>query len=215
MNNFRLFLGLRLPQGPSEALTNKMAGLTESGIVFRRWTHPADLHVTLHFLGDTPESSVAAIDALTAETAAATAPFALTLTEAGTFGPPSAPRVLWCGLAESAGAPQEGALAALHAALGAHLAASGFATEARPFRAHVTLARGGAAGSDPAALMAAWRAVADAAPESLSWTADDVTLYKTHLGRQPSYEAIGCYAFGSNDDSKGKNASSATSAEFA
>ncbi|TFE19771.1 RNA 2',3'-cyclic phosphodiesterase [Cohnella luojiensis] len=205
MNNFRLFLGLRLSEAAAEFLSSKMTSLVEQGLTFRSWTHPADLHVTLHFLGDTPASRVPDIGALAAEAAAATAPFALALTEAGTFGPPSAPRVLWCGLAEPAA--RKGALAALHAALGARLAASGFAAEARPFRAHVTLARGGAAGCSPAALVAAWHGDSAApfvapqpesaprAQEKPAWTADGCTLFRTHLGRKPSYEAIGCYPF--------------------
>ncbi|WP_373692398.1 RNA 2',3'-cyclic phosphodiesterase [Cohnella silvisoli] len=168
-----------------------MESLSAAGFRFRGWTHPADLHVTLHFLGDTPATRVRDIGALAAEVAAAAAPFALALTEAGTFGPPSAPRVLWCGLAEPA-APG-GALAALHAALGARLAASGFATEARPFRAHVTLARGGAAGFSAAALAAASAAAASLAPPA--WTVGGCTLFRTHLGRKPSYEPIGEYPF--------------------
>jgi 2'-5' RNA ligase len=190
MNNFRLFIGLKLSEAAKEYVASLMDNLSAAGLSFRGWTHPSDLHVTLHFLGDTPASRVQEIGVLAAEVAAATAPFALALTGAGTFGPPSAPRVLWCGLAEPA-APG-GALAALHAALGARLAASGFATEARPFRAHVTLARGGAAGFSAAALAAALAACSQALPE---WTAYSCTLFRTHLGRKPSYEPIGEYAF--------------------
>lgn len=176
-------------------------------MTFRSWVHPADLHVTLHFLGDTPSSQVENISAAACVAASEFTPFALALTEPGTFGPRSAPRVLWCGLAEPA--EPGGSLAALHAALGARLSASGFATEARPFRAHVTLARGGAAGFSPAALKTAWREAPcampsakamqpDAAPPAI-WTADRVTLFRTHLGRRPSYESIGEYPFaGSN-----------------
>jgi 2'-5' RNA ligase len=204
LENFRLFLGLRLSEAAIDYLSCKMANLSES-LFFRSWTHPSDLHVTLHFLGDTPASRVRDISAAAADTAADTAPFALALTEAGTFGPPSAPRVVWCGLAESA-APG-GALAALHAALGARLAASGFAVEARPFSAHVTLARKGAAGFSAAAMATAWHKLCAAplsgaaqplsAPQALpAWTADSCTLFRTHLGRRPSYEPIGEYSFG-------------------
>ncbi|KIL36008.1 hypothetical protein SD71_11840 [Cohnella kolymensis] len=202
MENFRLFLGLRLSEAATEYLSCKMQALSEA-VSFRSWVHPADLHVTLHFLGDTPVARVDALSAAAAEAAAEFAPFALALTEAGTFGPRSAPRVLWSGLAELA--EPGGALAALHAALGARLSASGFATEARPFRAHVTLARGGAAGFSPAALEAAWRGAAcdtpsagaaqpELAPPAV-WTADQVTLLRTHLGRRPSYESIGEFPF--------------------
>lgn len=168
---------------------------------FRGWTHPADLHVTLHFIGDTPASRVEALSAAAAAAASLAAPFALALTEPGAFGAPSAPRVLWCGLAEPA-APG-GALTALHAALGARLNASGFATEARPFRAHATLARGwtGAAADDGGAaelIAAAWRAAPGGPPSeaSAAWIADRVTLFRTYLGKRPSYEPMGVFPLG-------------------
>lgn len=179
-----------------------MAAMSKT-VPFRRWTHPDDLHVTLHFIGETPAARVAALAAAAAEAASAAVPIALALTEPGTFGAPAAPRVLWCGLAEPAAAPpQQSALAALHAALGARLAASGFQTEARPFRAHATLARGwigaaGAGGDPAAAIAAAWRAAPCESPQGgMAWTADAVTLYRSHLGRRPSYEPIGRYPLG-------------------
>lgn len=193
MENFRLFLGCKLPEAATGYLAQKMTALS-AALKFRSWTHPADLHVTLHFLGDTPVSRLPELEAAAAAAADATAPFALALTEPGTFGPPAAPRVLWCGLAEPA-APG-GALAALHAALGARLSASGFATEARPFRAHVTLARGGAAGCSPAAIAAAWRGASQAATPQGAWTAAGCTLFRSHLGRRPSYEPIAEFPFG-------------------
>ncbi|MFC5530131.1 RNA 2',3'-cyclic phosphodiesterase [Cohnella yongneupensis] len=199
LENFRLFLGLQLSEQAKAYLSCKMSEMAKA-LSFRSWTHPADLHVTLHFIGDTPASRVEELSAAAAEAASQAAPFTLALTEAGTFGPPSAPRVLWCGLAEPAAAP-EGALAALHAALGARLNASGFATEARPFRAHATLARGwsgaaGAEGDPAAAIAAAWHAAPCHAPQAQRvWTADAVTLFLTHLGRRPSYEPIGSFPF--------------------
>ncbi|WP_372661406.1 RNA 2',3'-cyclic phosphodiesterase [Cohnella sp.] len=204
MENFRLFLGLKLSKAAIEYLSCKMTSLSGS-LSFRNWTHPSDLHVTLHFLGETPASRVRDIGDAAAGAAAETSRFVLTLTEPGTFGPPSAPCVLWCGLAEPA-APG-GALAALHAALGARLCASGFATEARPFRAHVTLARGGAAGFSTAAMAKAWHigcatplplaAQPDSAPQGHpAWAAEGCTLFRTRLGQRPSYEPIGDFPFG-------------------
>jgi 2'-5' RNA ligase len=185
MQNFRLFIGLSL----SQVVTDRLAGIIEemaARLPFRRWTHPADLHVTLHFLGDTPIQQADAIRDAIAATAAEAPPIPLALTGPGTFGPAGAPRVLWCGLAEQ-GAP--GALAALHAALAPRLAVAGCALEARPFRAHITLARQGGAGCGRDDVTAAWQA---AAPDldALAWTADHVTLFRSHLGRRPSYERL-------------------------
>lgn len=203
MDNFRLFLGLQVSAAAKSYLSCKIASMSRD-LPFRNWTHADDLHVTLHFIGATPASRLEALRAAAADAASVAAPFKLALENAGTFGSPSAPRVLWCGLAEPDAAP--GALAELHAALGARLAASGFATEARPFRAHATLARGwsgaaGAAGDPAAAIAAAWQAAPCDAPHlATAWTADAVTLFRTHLGQRPSYEAMAVFPFGQRNE---------------
>jgi len=235
MNTYRLFIGLALPDGVSALLAARMEKMA-GRVPFSRWTHPADLHVTLLFLGETPVERVESVRRMVRETAASAAPFTLELAEPGTFGPPSAPRVLWCGVAErpdggtQAGAegPTQGALSALHAELIARAAAAGFRTDPRPFRPHVTLARGGNAACGPAAVAAAWQEAVSAqqtgpalrtgsalragsadAPHPAGaaapyrghsggsvWTADRLTLFRSHLGRRPSYERLAEYRFG-------------------
>jgi 2'-5' RNA ligase len=189
MNNFRLFIGISLAPavtGLLSALMDRMA----ADLPFRKWTHPSDLHVTLHFLGETPEERVGAIRDAMEESAAEAKPFSLALTAPGTFGPPNAPRILWSGLAEPA-AP--GALSVLHASLTPKLAAAGCSLEDRPFRAHVTLARQGGAGCRRDNIEAVWQTAKEAEGVSggeLTWTADQIALFHTHLGRRPSYERI-------------------------
>lgn len=190
MSNLRLFIGLSL----SPAVTGRLSVLMDRMapvLSFRKWTHPDDLHVTLHFLGDTPGSRMDAIQRAIAETAAGTAPFALTLTRPDTFGAPDAPRILWLGLAEP---DRSGALARLHRALAPGLKAAGCALEERPYRAHVTLARQGGAGFSRQAALDAWQTVSESwqplQQEPLQWTAAAVTLFQSHLGRRPSYEKI-------------------------
>lgn len=241
MTVYRLFIGLALPDGVSARLAARMERLA-GRLPFARWTHPADLHVTLLFLGETPVERLEEVRRMVRETAAGAAPITLELREPGTFGPPAAPRVLWCGVAERSGtAPAgsalsvgeadrqaKGALSALHAALCARAEAAGFPRDPRPFRPHVTLARGGNAVCRPAAVAAAWRealaAEGGASPDGvpagpaaasrepagnyasgslaasplgrLVWTADRLTLFRSHLGRRPSYERLAEYRFG-------------------
>lgn len=232
MEPMRLFVGLALPPDVAAWLDDRMAALAKR-LPFRRWTHPADLHVTLHFLGEMPPARVEAVRLAAAETAARAAPFALSLAGPGTFGPPEAPRVLWCGVADPAGRaarsgwtphPVPEALARLHADLGARLSASGFTLEARPFRPHVTLARGGGPGCGASALTEAWRAATgsghgnrdaqsgdtgsgvircealgpgarSAFPPLPVWTVDRLTVFRSRLGRRPSYERLAEFPF--------------------
>jgi 2'-5' RNA ligase len=180
---------LSLSQNVADRLSSIMERMADA-LPFRRWTHPMDLHVTLHFLGDTPAMLLDAVRDAVADTARETTAIPLAVSKPGTFGPNGVPRVLWCGVEEQ-GPP--GALAALHAALAPRLAAAGCAIEERPFRAHITLARQGGAGCDREAIAAAWQAAAADAgtePYSLAWNSDHVTLFRSHLGRRPSYERL-------------------------
>lgn len=196
MEIFRIFVGISL-SGP---ITERLAAIMKTlaaDLPFRRWTHPSDVHVTLHFLGDTPVSKLDALREAAAVTAAESKPLSLGLTEPGTFGPRDAPRILWCGIAEP---DHPGALARLQAEMAPRLAETGFEPETRPFRAHVTLARQGGAGCGPDAIEAAWRkaAAAELAKGPLTWTAGTVTLFRSHLGRRPSYERLDEFPLGAD-----------------
>jgi 2'-5' RNA ligase len=179
----RLFIGLALPAaiaGPLSELS--AAALTGSGPPRHGLrVYPArDLHLTLCFIGE--HDGVARLErALIDETRGLAAP-ELRITGVGAFPDFDAPRVLWAGVVdETAG---EGRLAALHnraltAALG-----SGWrrpsADAARPFRAHVTLARLAegkqpTAGAAPDVDLAAFRAVR---PRG-AWVASEVGLFES------------------------------------
>ncbi|MFC5701226.1 RNA 2',3'-cyclic phosphodiesterase [Cohnella faecalis] len=198
MENFRLFVGVAVSNDVIRAMTPILSQLSAS-LPFKRWTHPADLHVTLHFLGDVAVNRVENLYEAMARIAQTASPFRLQLGELATFGQPDAPRVLWCKVSEPApaaaasiAASQEDPLASLHDALATPLASAGFALEARPFRAHVTLARNGNAACGPAAIAAAWsEATAQSgAVAPLAWTAERVTVFRTHIGRRPGYERL-------------------------
>ena len=147
---------------------------------FKRWVHPDDYHITLKFLGETDAYRVKAVHAALRQAAGACSPFTLSAATVGCFGPPAAPTVFWAGLA--------GDLAALHAlqrAVETQLVALGFEAERRPYAPHITLAR-----QAQTATRDRLRAVALPPAESLTWRADEIVLYRTHMGRSPMYEAI-------------------------
>lgn len=96
-----------------------------------RWQHRADLHMTLHFVGEVTRDRTAGLVDLGSRLASPL--FELTLDRVG-FWP--GPGVLWAGPSQT-----PGALLGLHRMLADGLQSLGFATETRPYRPHVTLAR--------------------------------------------------------------------------
>jgi 2'-5' RNA ligase len=100
-----------------------------------RWGRPEGYHVTLRFLGPTPEAGVPALVAAVRREAAAIAPFPLALGALGAFPDARRPRVVFVAVE-----PAE-PVAGLAAAVERGVVAAGGAPEARPFHAHLTLGR--------------------------------------------------------------------------
>ena len=167
---------------PSEAARQQVAELTAElarrfdarGIDGFRFVDTENLHVTLHFLGHVDMETDARVRAALAPPLGAPA-FDVTLGGLGTFPSGSGARVLW--VAATEGAP---ALAALHEETGGRLRAAGLMLEARPFAAHLTLARRRVTPGrrrraiPPDALVLR-------APDGCRWRVDHVTLYESRL----------------------------------
>jgi 2'-5' RNA ligase len=148
-----------------------------------RWVRVEGLHLTLRFLGATPDERQPALAEALAAAAVGSAPFRIVLSGGGAFPDPHRPRVLWIGISE--GAPQ---LADLVRRLDIGLVPLGWPQENRPFAPHLTLARtDGVPGADEKARRLA--EVADGI--SLEWRADRIVLYKSLLGHGPAhYQAL-------------------------
>ena len=106
-----------------------------------RPTRADQLHLTMAFVGEVAPAAMPLLRGAGVEAAAAAAPFALTLDRSGGAARDG---VAWL----EATAPPA-ALIALHEALARALRAAGFATEARAFRPHLTLARRCTRPADP------------------------------------------------------------------
>jgi 2'-5' RNA ligase len=143
-----------------------------------RWVRVDGLHVTLRFLGATPESLVSGLERAVDAAAASVPPFDVRIAGAGGFPSPNRPRALWLGLSEDGDS-----LADLARRLDDGLAAEGWDRETRPFRAHLTLAR---ADGVPAGGRTVARLIAEARDLVAGWTADRLTLYESQLGGGPA-----------------------------
>ena len=119
------------------------------------WTRQDNLHLTVHFLGEFPESALPLLtDVMQAATAGVT-PFTMTVAGAGTFGRRG--EILWLGLSDApgqaawAGQPQpplqpspqlvRHPLQRLYQQLQQALRQAGLPNENRPFVPHITIAR--------------------------------------------------------------------------
>ena len=130
----RLFAALWLPPGLSAIALKKLERLRRNarGV---RWVCPAQFHITLKFLGDTPRHVLPDLERVLAEVAAATSPITLQLVKGGVFPAVGPPRVVWIGL------EPEAALRALADRITEVLEPYGFPPEKKVFSAHLTLGR--------------------------------------------------------------------------
>jgi 2'-5' RNA ligase len=163
----RLFVALDLPAAARAALARFRDAAADPAVW--RPLPDASFHVTLAFLGHRPEEDVERVASVLRGLPGWSAP-ELALA-GGLLLPPRRARVLTVALADA-----DGSLGALQGAVSAGLAQAGlYEPEARPFRAHVTVARLRAGARPPRAL--------EAAPEQLSFSAGAVTLYRSLLRR--------------------------------
>ena len=100
-----------------------------------RWVPAENLHLTVRFIGHVDDDRVAPLlEVLTAPLSVAA--FDVALGSCGAFPRGGNPRVMWIGLRSGLAE-----LAAMHGEFSQRLLPFGFAPEARPFSAHLTLAR--------------------------------------------------------------------------
>ncbi len=125
----RMFIAIDLPKQVCWQL-GKLVADPPQGV---RPVRPAQLHLTLHFLGDVGDDVQATLVQRLASVQQAA--FTIAIRGTGVFPPRGRPAVLWAGLAESA------ALATLHAAAASVIESCGLAVEHREYVPHVTLAR--------------------------------------------------------------------------
>ena len=134
-NAVRAFIAIDLPEDTRQALSRATGGLrtvAERGV---RWVDSRNLHLTLKFLGDVPLGKLDPIQHVLMETASKRVPFTVQPDGLGSFPPRGRPRVIWVGIHP----PED--LAALAKDLEQRLIPLGFAAEARPFAAHMTIGR--------------------------------------------------------------------------
>ncbi len=132
----RAFIALELSPQLRETLKTLSEDLRKKRGIKGKWVPPANIHITLRFLGNITGDQEKAISSLLEEVAKATRPIPISLEGLGAFPNPARPRVLWVGVKEGAEA-----LERVHGKLEEGLSRLGFPPDDKAFKPHLTLAR--------------------------------------------------------------------------
>ncbi len=137
MEEIRTFVAIELSAGIKSELTRVQEMLKEkSATPHLRWVNPANVHLTLKFLGNVPRDRIQEITAVLKEAGAGLSPFIIEVSGLGCFPGTKNPRVIWVGVQEGTGR-----LKRLQERVEERLATLGFKPEGRPFHPHLTLGR--------------------------------------------------------------------------
>lgn len=179
----RLFVGVALPEEATaevrEVVEAVRAMPLPHGARDVRWVRLDGLHLTLRFLGPTPESlltpTIAAVETVAAHAAG---PISIELSGTGTFPSGRRPRTLWIGVNDGVDA-----LTALAAQTESALVDVGWPRDDRPFRPHLTLARSDGVAVGP---LVAARLAAAMAERRIQATVEHLGLFESVTGGGPA-----------------------------
>ncbi|HTI86819.1 MAG TPA: RNA 2',3'-cyclic phosphodiesterase [Alphaproteobacteria bacterium] len=170
----RLFCALELPQSIRDRLIAIGGGLPGA-----RWVPEENMHLTLRFIGEVPESS---FDDIATALAGVRAPaFDLTIAGVGHFERGRKPTMLWAAVESNP------ALNQLQTSIEAALRRAGVKSEDRRFQPHITLARlDDTVSRDRVAAFLGANGLLRAAP----FRVEQFVLFSSILGRSgPTYHA--------------------------
>jgi 2'-5' RNA ligase len=132
----RLFVAVDVPDKIKAAIETDVVDVLRPHVAGAKWTRPEGRHLTLEFLGETPEDRLAKIKKSLQAATKLHRRFEAAFEEVGGFPTLRRPRVLWIGIGDGATEMQ-----ALAKDVERKLEPLGFEPEGRPFTPHFTLAR--------------------------------------------------------------------------
>lgn len=184
----RVFIAVDIDEGVIKNIAalqqefRQKAGPDEKSV---KWVDPANMHLTLKFLGQVKDAELAEVCNIAEQVAQEHAAFDLDVETVGCFGGRSA-RVLWAGTTDGGQT-----LTQLAEGLDEKLSAIGFARETRRFTGHLTLCRikNYQAGIKLAGLVNSYGPF----KAGVSFV-DSIVVYQSRLTKTgPVYTAIGTY----------------------
>ncbi|HEX2970237.1 MAG TPA: RNA 2',3'-cyclic phosphodiesterase [Bacteroidales bacterium] len=130
----RIFIGIKIEVGRnfSKLLSSLKDELAEESI---KWTNPGNMHLTLAFMGDTPDDKINDLIGVLEQKCANHGSFELTLKGIGVFKNIREPKIFWAGIYQSE------KLASLQNDISESLKEGGFSFDEKPFSPHLTIGR--------------------------------------------------------------------------
>lgn len=133
----RLFIAIELPKTVHNSIRSALLALQKASPRNAiRWVPPENLHLTLKFLGDTPQHDLLRVQGHLRQALEGFTSFDIEVSGAGSFPDGRKPRIIWLGLKDTTGQ-----LASLQDKVEAAMLSIGYTAEARPFKAHLTVGR--------------------------------------------------------------------------
>ena len=135
MKNTRTFIAIPIDRSQSRLTMDLVDQLSELGYGYK-WSSEENLHVTLNFLGDVPETELNSVCKTVKSCVEAFDSFEMSIGGIGAFPSLEKPRIVWAGIQSGSEAMCE-----IQESIAAGLQSIGYPREARPFRPHLTLGR--------------------------------------------------------------------------
>jgi len=173
----RLFVAIPLPDDVRNNVAAIVAGVQAAAnpkLRDVRWVRLDGLHLTVRFLGPTADETIADVASAVDRTASRLDAFDVAIQGGGAFPSVERPRTLWLGVTQG-----QTELARAAAVLDEELIPVGWATDDRPFQAHLTLARSDGVRAGPSVarrLIEAGRGV------RATFRAEQIVLFETISG---------------------------------
>ena len=136
MKEIRAFIAIELPHEIKNDLSNILKRLKSGREKSVKWVDPNNIHLTLKFLGNIPESNIVDITQAVTQASSFTYPFNLELKGLGAFPNLRSPRVVWVGIGGDIRSVSN-----LQRQVDQSLTHLGFSPEKREFSPHLTLGR--------------------------------------------------------------------------
>jgi 2'-5' RNA ligase len=177
----RLFISVDLPEAWKQQLPDieRSIGWLGRGV---KWVDPQTMHLTLRFLGETPETELQHVKDTIAKSCAGIGPFEMQMRGTGCFPNHNRPRVYWVGL------KSHDVLLTLNQKLELAMQDIGFPPEEHPFRPHLTVARI----KDPIGKERMTAALINFKIESEPIIVSEVLLMQSFLDKAgPTYQVMG------------------------